>query len=244
MRARTAALALLATLAVLGGCGGGEDDGRTTAPTSPASTDPAVNPTPRPRSGDVLVAALGDSITAGSPLYDPSPDVRARIGDRLDPRSQYEYWYAAAHPRYRFRNCGVLGERTDEIAERLEACAQGAQILVVQGGVNDIAHGRPVAEIAQELRDMYAAGRRLGLRVAAVEVLPWNNGYPQAAPQITRLNVLIRKAARAEGIRVFPWYAALEDPDAPGRMRPELTIEGDHPSVAGYRRLAEVMELP
>ena len=58
----------------------------------------------------------------------------------LDRRSQYEFWAAAElGPDARFRNCGVFGERTDQIATRLEECAAGADRLVVQGGINDIA---------------------------------------------------------------------------------------------------------
>jgi lysophospholipase L1-like esterase len=237
-------LPVVMALAVLAaGCGERTDE-RPASSSAGTVTDPTVNPTPRPTSGDVLVAALGDSITAGSPLYDPDPAVRDRIGSDLDPRSQYEHWYTATHPRYRFRNCGVLGERTDEIAGRLPACAKGAQVLVVQGGINDIAQGRPVADAADDIASMIRAGKRLGLKVATVEVLPWNNGYPQAAPLITELNGLIRAAAKAEGVPVFAWYAALEDPAAPGRMRKALTSDGDHPSVTGYKRLAERVRLP
>ena len=71
---------------------------------------------------------------------------------------------------------------------------------------------RPVQDAAKDLAATYAAARRLGLRVVAVEVLPWNNGYPQAAPLITQLNGLIHRAARAAGIPVAPWFRALEDP--------------------------------
>ena len=43
-----------------------------------------------------------------------------------------------------------------------------------------------------------------------------------------------------EGVVVLPFHATLEDPERPGRMRPEWTDDGDHPSVAGYRRLGEL----
>ena len=109
---------------------------------------PSGGPAPRhrPRTTSILVAALGDSITAGSPLWDPDPQVREAIGSSLDERSQFEYWTSEADPSITFRNCGVFGERTDEIALRLGECADGADALIVQGGINDIAQGRPVAE--------------------------------------------------------------------------------------------------
>jgi lysophospholipase L1-like esterase len=187
----------------------------------------------------MLVATLGDSITAGSPGYDPDPRMRETLGFGADEKSQWQYWAQKANPEIRFRNCGVYGERTDEIAARLAECAKGAQVLVVQGGINDIAQGRPVQPAAANLRAMIEHGRRLGLNVAVAELLPWNNGYPQADPKIRRLNELIRALARAEGVPVLPFYETLQDHDRPGRMREEWTSDGDHPSVAGYRLLGE-----
>lgn len=234
-------LALL--LPALAGCGGGEGPGDAPGAATEVVTTPATTPSERADRA-VLVAALGDSITAGSPRWDPDPAARELIGDRLDRRSQWGYWLERREPRVRVRNCGVPGERTDEIAQRLEDCARGAEVLVVQGGVNDLAQGRPGADAADDLRSMIRRGKALGLRVATVEVLPWNNGHPAAVPLIDDLNRRIRALAREEGVPVFPWYAALEDPRAPDRMRPELTEDGDHPTAEGYRRLAQRVRLP
>lgn len=185
----------------------------------------------------IVVAALGDSITEGSPLWH-----RSEGGDE---RSQYEHWATLKDPRLDFRNCGVYGERTDEIAIRLESCVQGADVLIVQGGINDVAQGRAVEDAASGLRSMVKRGKELGLRVSIVDVLPWNNGYPDADPEIRRLNELIRELAEDEGVPVLPFHDTLEDADRPGRMRDEWTDDGDHPSIDGYRRLGELaFELP
>jgi lysophospholipase L1-like esterase len=73
-------------------------------------------------------------------------------------------------------------------------------------------------------------------------VLPWNNGGDDAAPKIRRLNELLDELARAEEVPLLDFYSALEDPDAPGRMKGEWAHhDGDHPSVAGYRRLGEAV---
>ena len=186
-----------------------------------------------------LVATLGDSITAGSPGYDPDPRMRETLGFGADERSQWQYWAAKANPEFRFRNCGVYGQRTDEIAARLDECAQGAQVLIVQGGINDIVQGRAVESAAANLRRMVDRAKRLGLRVAIAELLPWNNGYPEADASIRRLNERIRGLARAEGVPVLPFYETLQDPGRPGRMREEWTSDGDHPSIEGYRLLGE-----
>ncbi len=193
----------------------------------------------------MLIAALGDSITAGSPLWDPDPRVRAQAPDQLNDQSQYEYWARRRlGPNARFRNCGVFGERTDQIARRLDACARGAQVLIVQGGINDIAQGRSVSAAARNLRAMVRRGRARGLRVALADVLPWNSGGGGAAPRIDELNRLIARIGREERVPVLPFHDAVADPARPGRMRAQLTIDGDHPDVAGYRLLGNAVSLP
>jgi lysophospholipase L1-like esterase len=217
------------------GCGGGRGGER--AGSEPVALD-------RPASKDsaqVLVAALGDSILAGSPAWDPDPGVRATLGTGANERSQLEYWAERAEPRLRFRNCGVFGERTDQIATRLESCARGASVLLIQGGINDIAQGRSADDAAGDVRAMIRRGRELGLRVAVTDILPWNNGYPDAAPAIRRLNARLREIARAERVPLLPFNATLEDPSRPDRMRADWTADGDHPSVEGYRRLGEMV---
>ena len=196
----------------------------------------------------VLVAALGDSITAGSPVWDPNPSVRAQIPVKPDSQSQFEYWAGRADPGLRFRNCGVFGERTDEIALRLDMCARGADALIIQGGINDIAQSlgagpraeRRAVELAgRNLDAMVRHGKKQGLPVFLTNVLPWNNGHPLADGSITELNRRIDAIGRSENVPVLPFFRTLEDPQAPGEMRPDWTIDGDHPSVLGYRRLGE-----
>ncbi|HEY7792555.1 MAG TPA: SGNH/GDSL hydrolase family protein [Gaiellaceae bacterium] len=170
-----------------------------------------------------VVAAIGDSITAGSP-WDDDPDVG------------WPAAAAAADPGLRFTVAAEYGKRTDEIARWLDEAAAGADVLVVQGGINDIAQGRSVADAAANLREMIRRGLELGLRVAVANVLPWNNGWPKAAAPIRELNALIEDM----GVPVLRFHETLQDPDAPDLMRRDWTIEGDHPSKEGYRRLGEV----
>ena len=158
-----------------------------------------------------------------------------------DETSQWEFWAARAEPRLSFRNFGVYGERTDEIAARLDNAVRGADALVVQGGINDIAQGRSVADAAATLHAMVRRAKELGLRVAIADVLPWNNGWPRTEPQIRELNALIVRIAADEEVPLLQFHDALEDVARPGRMKQEWThADGDHPSVAGYRRLGEL----
>ncbi len=184
----------------------------------------------------MIIATLGDSITAGSPLWDPDPALRAQI-DEPDERSQWQWWAAQTQPQLEFRNHGVNGERTDQIAARLNAALHGAEALVVQGGINDVVQRRPIEDAARNLADMVERAVRLGLRVALVDVLPWNNGDERAAHEILRLNELVRELADRLGVPLYPFHDTLVDPEQPHRMRAEWTDDGNHPSVAGHRLL-------
>jgi lysophospholipase L1-like esterase len=186
----------------------------------------------------VIVACLGDSITAGSPLWDPDPDVRATIA-APDERSQWHWWAAQRDPSLEFRNHGVYGERTDEIALRLSAAIDDADAIVIQGGINDIAQRRPVETAAQNLAGMARHARARGLRVALVDVLPWPNGDERAAHDIVRLNALLSSLAGGLSVPLLPFNRTLADPDQPHRMRDGLSDDGDHPSVEGHRLLGE-----
>jgi lysophospholipase L1-like esterase len=145
----------------------------------------------------------------------------------------------------RFRNHGVGGERTDEIRARLETAVAGADVVVVQGGINDIVQGRSIELAAGDLEAMVRRAKELAEVVLLPNVLPWNNGWPEAEPKIRQLNTLIEELAGSESVTLLPFHETLEDPGRPGRMKAEWTPDGNHPSVEGHRRLGELaFELP
>jgi lysophospholipase L1-like esterase len=185
-----------------------------------------------------LFAVAGDSISAGSPLWDPDPDVRARIPAPHE-RSQWQWWAAQADDRFEFRTTAVYGERTDQIARRLDLVLAGADVLVVQGGINDVVQRRPAEKAARNIGEMLERGRAAGVALAVADVLPWNNGDARAAADIQRLNALIREVAASAGATLLPFHDTLADPADPSRMREGLTEDGDHPSVEGHRLLGE-----
>lgn len=176
-----------------------------------------------------IVAVVGDSISAGSPLWDPDPVVRLRI-PAPDERSQWQWWAARSDSRLEFRTTAVYGERTDEIARRLDLVLAGADVLVVQGGINDIVQRRPVDEAVRNLKGMVARGRAAGLAVALADVLPWPAGDEQAAREIGRLNELLHAV---EGVEQLPFHDTLAHAGF------AWSDDGDHPSVEGHRLLGE-----
>jgi len=186
----------------------------------------------------LVVAALGDSITAGAPLWDSDPSVRARAGS-TDERSQWMYWAQLKHPHLVFRNHGVNTQETSEIAERLDDAVEDADALVIQGGVNDLVHGKSGDRALENLDSMIVRGLALDLRVAIAELIP-NDNFDEILPGIARLNRGLRAIAANRRVALLPFHAALDDPDRPGRIRPGCTDDGNHPNVAGHRRVGEL----
>jgi lysophospholipase L1-like esterase len=164
-----------------------------------------------------IVATLGDSITAGAPRWSPNPQLRAVIASRgqLTRESQWQYWAGAATDgAFRFRNCGVEGDRTDEIEARFAHCTAGADVVVIQGGTNDLAQGRTPAEAAGNIDDMVRRAERAGLRALVTTIPP-----------------------RPARVPVVDFFGELEDPRRPDRMPARWTADGIHPTVEGYGRL-------
>jgi lysophospholipase L1-like esterase len=220
---------LAAAALVLGGCGSGSEGG--------SGQDGGSGGDHR------LIAAIGDSITAGYPGYAPDASVFRQFGVRRNPRSQWEWWAHKQHPGLSFRNCGVRGERTDQIAERFDSCTQGADGVVIQGGINDLRAGVPGTVVLANLRKMIHAAKRANLDVAVADLLPYGP-VPQADRIIDSLNRQIDALARREGAAVLHFHRVLEDPKHPGVMKPKWNADGIHPSVEGYRRLGELAFRP
>ena len=96
--------------------------------------------------------------------------------------SQWEHWaQEATGGGFEFRNCGVEGDRTDEIEARFAGCTAGADVVVIQGGTNDLAQKRTPAAAAANIRDMVRRAKARGLRAIVTTIPPINFRYPKWA---------------------------------------------------------------
>jgi lysophospholipase L1-like esterase len=193
-----------------------------------------------PAGPDVVIAALGDSTTAGTPLF-KSP-VEAPPDGEGDDRSQFAYWLMRAHPRWRVLNRGVNGERTDQIAVRFDrdVLAHHPHVVVILAGVNDVYQGRPVADVTAHLRAMYDRARAAGIPVIAGSIVPYNTATPAQNAAMHEVNAWIaREAARDVNITFADTRRAAAAPDDPDRL--SGSPDDLHPDIEGYRRMAEVI---
>ncbi len=92
---------------------------------------------------------------------------------------------------------------------------------------------------------MVQRGKERGLKVTITNLVPWPGGHPQNTPQVKRLNELIAQIGEEEDVPVIDFNKALADPGQPGLMRDGYISDDQiHPTVAGYRRLGDEVQLP
>ena len=182
------------------------------------------------------IVALGDSTTAGTPAFkSPLESPPAGSGDET---SQYAFWLMKAHPEWVVLNRGVNGQRSDEIRARFErdVIQNAPAAVVIIAGVNDIYQGKSVEHVTSELHAMYARADEQGIPVVAGSIIPFNTATPEQNQRMRRVNDWIRKQPQVTLADTRAAVAASDNPD----MLFE-SPDGLHPSVAGYRRMADAI---
>lgn len=184
----------------------------------------------------VLVVAIGDSTTAGTPAFE-SPAESPPTG-RGDETSQYAYWLMRAHPEWDVINRGINGERSDQIRARFErdAIDAGPKAVVIIAGVNDVYQGRAVDHVTGQLHAMYVRAAQAGIRVVAGSIVPYNTATPDQNARMRQINDWIRQQP---GVAFADTRAAVAAAGNPDRLFE--STDGLHPTPAGYRRMADAI---
>jgi acyl-CoA thioesterase-1 len=168
---------------------------------------------PVPR--DILIVALGDSLTAGYQLA-PSESFPAQLEQALR-----EKGYAV-----RVQNAGVSGDTTADALARLNwIMPDDAEGVIVELGANDALRGFPVAQMRRSLDAIMSelTSRGLPVLIAGMEA-PRNYGpdYTQAFAEV------YRDMAETHGALLYPFF--LEGV----ALQPELNLpDGIHPKAEG-----------
>jgi acyl-CoA thioesterase-1 len=185
----------------------------------------------------ILIAALGDSTTAGTPGYrspiEAPPDGEGNV------ESQFAYWLVEQHPHWRVLNRGVDGERSDEVAARFERDVLSRQphVLVVIAGVNDVYQERPIEHTKKHLRWIYNRAAEAGIPVVAGSILPYNTATADQNARMKAINAWIAgEATRDPNLTFVDTRAAVAATNNPNRLA--SSPDDLHPDVEGYRKVA------
>ena len=187
----------------------------------------------------IRVGVMGDSITKGWKGYDTYVEYVKKL--------------MKIKPQYEFFNHGVGANMTSQMQRRFkkDILDKGYNEVIILGGVNDIASGRDLETVQNNLKEMYSAAKKKGMRVIAVTITPWGTfqdrpgnkkRFPKDVQEKTlKLNQWIldqkKKGIVHEVVDLYPKMKA-ED----GRsMKKEFRGDGLHPSPAGQREIGRIV---
>ncbi len=185
--------------------------------------DNAALPAPAP--GENRVVFMGDSITDGwghgSAFFSGEPYI----------------------------NRGISGQTTPQMLIRFrpDVIVLKPKVVVILAGTNDIAGntGPSTPEMIEDnLMSMADLAKSNNIRVVFASILPAAN-YPwepgiNPVEEIRALNSWMQDYCTRNNCVYLDYYSAMEDPEH--AMKKNLTIDGVHPSPAGYRVMAPLAE--
>ena len=189
----------------------------------------------------IVIVALGDSTTAGTPGW-KSPREVPPSGSG-DVTSQYSHWLMQTHPEWTVVNQGIDGERSDQIRARFEpdVVEQSPRAVVIIAGVNDVYQGLETQPVIDQLVAMYGRARHAGIAVVAGTIVPFNTARPEQNQRMREINDWIRTFTLTSNHVAFADTRAAVAASNNGDLLFE-SPDNLHPSPAGYRRMAETIE--
>ena len=181
---------------------------------------------PPPAAGENRVVFMGNSITdSWAPLFDSLFAGKPYIGR------------------------GISGQTTPQMLVRFrqDVIALHPRVVVILAGTNDIAGntGPSTLEMIEDnLSSMTEIAQANGIRVVLASVLPvydypWRPGL-SPAQKIVDLNRWIKDYAESHHAVYLDFHSAMAD--SRQGLPPELSSDGVHPNIAGYRIMAPLTE--
>jgi len=210
-----------------------------------SAVEVAVDPAAAPS----VVVAFGDSITEGARSQAPHADWPSVLAQRLQ---------QTCPGGFVVLNAGISGNRllgdggSPGALSRLDrdvlSLADVSHVIVIEGindirGADDVPNEHMADDLAAGYRQVVGRLHARRIKVVGGTLTPYAGTARQTdrgLATVARLNQLIRGGGLFDG--VIDFYAALDDPATPGRMRPEMS-SGDwlHPGDRGYAAMAEAI---
>ncbi|HEY4380548.1 MAG TPA: SGNH/GDSL hydrolase family protein [Acidobacteriaceae bacterium] len=179
-----------------------------------------------PAAGEQRVVFYGDSITE---LWGRS--WKASFGDKP------------------YVDRGISGQTSPQMVVRFhqDVVDLHPKVVVILAGTNDIAEKTgpmtPEATL-DDFRAMLEMARANGIKVVVGSIPPaddfyWNKGL-EPAPKIKAMNAKLEAWCASQGVVWVDYYSALTDEK--GAMKPGLSLDGVHPTPAGFALMTPLAE--
>jgi lysophospholipase L1-like esterase len=140
-------------------------------------------------------------------------------------------------------NAGVIGLTSSQIAAPFDAYVIDLQPKAVHilAGTNDVYPGWQLSDTANNIQTMVKRAKEHHIAVVIGTIPPWGPGTlteradpsPQRFQRIDQLNQWIIQYAAQQGIAVVDYHSLLAAANGENYI-PALTLDGVHPSPAGY----------
>jgi lysophospholipase L1-like esterase len=140
-------------------------------------------------------------------------------------------------------NVGVIGLTSSQIAAPFDAYVIDLQPMAVHilAGTNDVYPGWQLSDTANNIQTMVKKAKAHHIAVVIGTIPPWGPGAlpaeadpsPQRFQRIDQLNQWIIQYAAQQGIQVVDYHSLLTAANGENYI-PTLTVDGVHPSAAGY----------
>ena len=150
---------------------------------------------------------------------------------------------AATFTQNNWFDAGVVGLSSGQIAARFDSYAiyLQPQAVHILAGTNDVYPGWQLSETANNIESMVEKAKKHNIAVVIGTIPPWGPGAlpekadpsPQRFQRIDQLNQWITQYAAAQGIQMVDYHSLLVAANGENYI-PALTVDGVHPSAAGY----------
>jgi lysophospholipase L1-like esterase len=144
---------------------------------------------------------------------------------------------------------GISGQTSAQMVVRFhqDVVDLHPKVVVILAGTNDVAANTgPMTEEAtlDDFRAMVEMARANGIKVVVGAIppaidFPWRKGL-EPAPKIRAMNAKLEAWCKSEGVVWVDYYSALTDAD--GGMKPGLSLDGVHPTPAGFAIMTPLAE--
>jgi lysophospholipase L1-like esterase len=148
-----------------------------------------------------------------------------------------------------FIDRGISGQTTPQMLVRFKPDVVNlkASVVVILAGINDIAGntGPSTLEMIEDnLSSMVEIAQANGIKVVLSSVLPaydfpWRPGL-EPAEKVVKLNVWIKKYAETKNCVYLDYFTPMADEKH--ALKAELTTDGVHPNLAGYKIMEPLVE--
>jgi lysophospholipase L1-like esterase len=146
-------------------------------------------------------------------------------------------------------NRGISGQTTPQMVVRFhqDVVDLKPKVVVILAATNDVAQntGPMTPEMTLDnFKAMVEMARANGIKPVIASItpagdFPWKKGM-EPIGKIRALNTMLEAWCKAEGIVWVDYYSAMADES--GAMKPGLSVDGVHPTAAGYAIMGPLAE--